>query len=129
VSGVALSMLMAVPAIANDAAPSTAAYTPVDKAEAGKLIGHRVENIQGNKIGDIEAIHLSKDGRVADVIIGVGGFLEMGEHYVAIPWKDLQLSDNNNRVRISFTKEQLKAMPEYKFAKAEQQKTVFETPF
>lgn len=51
---------------------------------ASKLIGTRVNNEAGERIGEINEVVLSKDGKVAAVVIGVGGFLGIGERKVAV---------------------------------------------
>jgi hypothetical protein len=48
---------------------------------ASKLVGVNVYNEANEKIGDINEVILDKSGRTANVILGVGGFLGMGEHY------------------------------------------------
>ncbi len=48
---------------------------------ASKLVGVNVYNEANEKIGDINEVILDKSGRAANVILGVGGFLGMGEHY------------------------------------------------
>ncbi len=104
--------------------------TPVALAqpEAGKLIGHRVIDPEGQRIGDIEAIHINRSGKVENVIVGVGGFLGVGERDVAIKWKDLKISADGERVTTDLTKQTLKSMQPYAFPKAEYRRTVFETP-
>jgi sporulation protein YlmC with PRC-barrel domain len=57
---------------------------------ASKLVGVDVYNEGNEKIGDINEIILDKSGKVANVIIGVGGFLGMGEHYVAVAYDKLK---------------------------------------
>jgi sporulation protein YlmC with PRC-barrel domain len=44
-----------------------------------------VYNEANEKIGDINDVVLDKSGKVEKVVLGVGGFLGMGEHYVASP--------------------------------------------
>jgi sporulation protein YlmC with PRC-barrel domain len=61
--------------------------------QGSKLIGLNIYNQQNNKIGDIKELLLDKDGKIAQVAIGVGGFLGMGEHDVAVKWTDLKFSD------------------------------------
>jgi sporulation protein YlmC with PRC-barrel domain len=57
---------------------------------ASKLIGVNVYNDNNEKIGDIEELIVDKSGKVENVVLGVGGFLGMGEHYVAVPMEKLQ---------------------------------------
>ena len=54
---------------------------------ASKLAGVDVYNEANEKIGDINDVILDKSGKAEKVILGVGGFLGMGEHYVAVPKK------------------------------------------
>ena len=53
---------------------------------SSKLIGLNVYNEQNEKLGDINEILLDKSGKVEGVVIGVGGFLGMGEHDIKVEW-------------------------------------------
>jgi sporulation protein YlmC with PRC-barrel domain len=57
---------------------------------ASKLVGVNVYNQANEKIGDINELILDKSGKVENVILGVGGFLGMGEHYVAVAFDKLK---------------------------------------
>lgn len=57
---------------------------------ASKLVGVNVYNQANEKIGDINDVILDKSGKASNVIIGVGGFLGMGEHNVAVPFEKLK---------------------------------------
>jgi len=72
-----------------DATASAAAHRE-GEWRASKLVGVDVYNEGNEKIGDISEIILDKSGKVANVIIGVGGFLGMGEHYVAVAYDKLK---------------------------------------
>ncbi|MGN6573643.1 MAG: PRC-barrel domain-containing protein [Pseudolabrys sp.] len=61
--------------------------------QGSKLIGLNVYDTQNEKIGDIKELLLNKEGKIDQVAIGVGGFLGMGEHDVAVKWTDLKFSD------------------------------------
>jgi hypothetical protein len=45
-----------------------------------------VYNNNNEKVGDINDILMDKSGNIKAVVIGVGGFLGMGEHLVAVPF-------------------------------------------
>ena len=60
---------------------------------SSKLIGVNVYNDNNEKIGDIEELIVDKSGKVDNVVLGVGGFLGMGEHYVAVPMEKLKWVD------------------------------------
>jgi sporulation protein YlmC with PRC-barrel domain len=57
---------------------------------ASKLVGVNVYNEAGEKIGDINDVILDKSGRTSKVILGVGGFLGMGEYTIAVPFEKLK---------------------------------------
>jgi sporulation protein YlmC with PRC-barrel domain len=57
---------------------------------SSKLIGVNVYNDNNDKIGEIEDLIVDKSGKVDHVILGVGGFLGMGEHYVAVTMDKLK---------------------------------------
>lgn len=60
---------------------------------SSKLVGVDVYNEANEKIGDIEELILDRSGKVANVVLGVGGFLGMGEHYVAVSYDKLKWVD------------------------------------
>src|SRR5437588_11210881 len=57
---------------------------------SSKLIGVNVYNDNNEKIGDIQELIVDKSGKVDNVVLGVGGFLGMGEHYVAVTMEKLR---------------------------------------
>ena len=63
-------------------------------------------------------------GREA-VVIGVGGFLGVGAKDVAVKWSDLKFSRDDKSIVImtSWTKDSLKAMPDYKYERRQPAKS------
>jgi len=59
------------------------------------------------------------------VIVGVGGFLGLGERLVRVAWKDLHISDNGEKVVVNMTKDQLKAIAPYTYRDAKTKGQVF----
>ena len=55
-----------------------------------KLIGLNVYNDNNEKLGDINELLIDKSGKVQAVVIGVGGFLGMGEHSVAVAFDQVK---------------------------------------
>jgi sporulation protein YlmC with PRC-barrel domain len=72
---------------------------------------------QENKIGDVNDILLDTDGRISAVIVGVGGFLGIGEKDVAVPFKALKVAEKSGDryLVIETTKEALQAAPGYTY--------------
>jgi hypothetical protein len=56
----------------------------------GALIGRNVMNLQGETLGDINDIVIDEQGQVVAVIIGVGGFLGLGEKNVGVRYTALK---------------------------------------
>ena len=101
VTAASLAVLMTVPVVAQDAA-QRAQETPVIEAveknsaaafsgdvSAKELLAENVVNAANESIGDINDVLIDRDGKVAAVIVGVGGFLGMGEKDVALPYQQL----------------------------------------
>ena len=100
----ASAMLLATPAMAQSPQNATTAAPSVQPAtstasmhkegewRASKLVGVNVYNNSNEKIGDINDLILDSSGRVANVVIGVGGFLGMGEHNVAVTFDQLKFA-------------------------------------
>ena len=90
-------------------------YTRKDgEWRSSKLIGTKVKNGAGETIGDINDVLLAKDGKASAVIIGVGGFLGVGEREVAVAFDSLKMntdSNGNNVVMLDATKDSLKGAP------------------
>jgi predicted outer membrane protein len=61
-----------------------------DLWRASKLTGLNVYNDNDEKIGDINEVLVDRDGKAEAVVIGVGGFLGLGEHDVAVPFSALR---------------------------------------
>jgi sporulation protein YlmC with PRC-barrel domain len=95
-------------------APATAT-APAATADTRKLIGRNIKNAEGETIGEIKSIYLTKDGKVDSVMVSVGGFLGVGDREVRIAWSDLRIADNGEKVTVNMTKDQLKAKPEYRY--------------
>lgn len=129
--------LLATPALAQTTAPAPTApaATTMNKPMTGqwrasKLIGVDVYNQQNEKLGEINELIMTSNGQVAGAVIGVGGFLGMGERDVMVPLDKLSFSNQGattgaandgdrkwypERAVLNATKDQLKQMPEFKY--------------
>ncbi len=94
-------------------------------ADTRKLIGRNIQNAQNETIGEIKSVFIGKDGNVDSVMVGVGGFLGMGEREVRLNWSELNVSQNGEKVTVNLTKDQLKAKPEYKYGNTAYRGQVF----
>ena len=173
VAGVAASALLASAAFAQspsattdsattDRATTAAPAAPSDASSlkgswrTSKLLGLNVYNDSNESLGSINDLLTDKSGNIKAVVIGVGGFLGVGEHLVAVAFDKVKFVDDPiaytgassapatggarpssttttgaattapavvkknpwypDHAMLSATKDQLKAMPEFKYS-------------
>ena len=78
------------------------------------ILNNYVYNDDNDNIGTIEDLFVTREKAISYAIIGVGGFLGMGRHDVAIPVYQLRI----NKAQINLpgaTAESLKAMRSFKY--------------
>jgi sporulation protein YlmC with PRC-barrel domain len=81
----------------------TAPQTHASMWRASKLVGLDVYNEQNEKLGDISEVLIDKSGKVTGVVIGVGGFLGIGQRDIMVEMSKLKFVDepvrasDNNR--------------------------------
>jgi hypothetical protein len=83
---------------------------------ASNLIGTTVYSADVQSIGDINDIILSQQGEPSQVIVGVGGFLGIGEKDVVLDMSKLQIAatdDGNLKVVAQTSQEELQNMPAF----------------
>ncbi|WP_370162018.1 PRC-barrel domain-containing protein [Limimaricola soesokkakensis] len=89
----------------------------VSDLSTDELTGATVYGADDDNIGEIEDLVASDSGEITEAVIGVGGFLGIGEKKVAVNFEDLQILTNEDgsdiRVYISATEDELKALPAY----------------
>ena len=81
-----------------------------------KILGKDVYNSEGQKIGSISDLIVAPDRAVSYAIVGVGGFLGMRKHDVAVPVSQFK-EEGGKIVLPGATKDALKAAPEFEYAK------------
>ncbi|WP_128926437.1 PRC-barrel domain-containing protein [Bradyrhizobium guangxiense] len=93
---------------ADRAAPAATAQ-PADKMmlkgnwRASKLMGLNVYNEANEKLGDINELLVDKNGKINAVVIGIGGFLGMGEHDIAVSMDKLEFVEEPVRTSSTST--------------------------
>lgn len=108
------------PAATAPATPAPAAsfigMQTADQMLASDLIGMSVRGAGNESIGEINDVVVARDGRVIGAVIGVGGFLGIGEKDVAVPFQAVEVSrdgDGNERLVLRKTRDELKAAPSF----------------
>jgi sporulation protein YlmC with PRC-barrel domain len=89
------------------------------KVLVNSVLGDEVRNNAGEKLGKIDDLGFDSDGRVATAVIGVGGFLGVGERYVAVPFRALTLDTSSGKpvFKLDISKDALKDAPKFEFPK------------
>ena len=81
-----------------------ASLTPLAHPAPGQMLasdlrGTTVYGANGERIGDISDMLVERDGRTVAVIVGVGGFLGIGQKDVAVPFEALEVVADNSAAR------------------------------
>ena len=127
------------------AATTTTSSTPLSgQWRASKLIGLDIYNEQDEKLGDVSEVLVDPSGRVTGIIIGVGGFLGIGQRDISVAMDKLKFVNEPRRpapagstvstttptraprspsekwypdhaILSGFTKDSLKSQPEFKY--------------
>lgn len=80
-----------------------------------QILDKSVYNDKNEKVGDVDDLIIAPDSSVSYAIIGVGGFLGLGERQVAIPVNRFKHSEGRI-VLPDATKDTLQAMPSFQYA-------------
>jgi sporulation protein YlmC with PRC-barrel domain len=106
-----LAMLSTAPALAQ--APAVFATVSPQSMTINHWYKQNVYDNAGSKIGDIQDVLLTADGKAEALVVGVGGFLGMGEKDVAIPFSAIKRTskDGKDYLTLDTTKDALKAAP------------------
>ena len=110
-------------AVAEGPAAKILASIPANAMTVTHWYKQSVYDSSNAKIGEIMDVLVDRDGKIAVLIVGVGGFLGMGEKDVAVPFNAVQFKtkDNNKWYPVmNTTKDALKNGPGYKYDRAPQ---------
>jgi sporulation protein YlmC with PRC-barrel domain len=89
-----------------------------DQFSVDRLLGSTLTNPEGEEIGEISELLLDRDGRIAGVVIGVGGFLGIGERDVALQWDAIELmtdEDGDPVARVDIDRDTLEQASEFEY--------------
>ena len=82
------------------------------------ILGKTVFNDVGAKVGAVEDLIIDPEKSISYVIVGAGGFVGIARHDVAIPVAQIH-EEAGRLVLAGATKESVKALPEFEYAKAD----------
>ncbi|NLS00308.1 PRC-barrel domain containing protein [Rhizobium sp. P38BS-XIX] len=106
------------PATGTEQAGTYLTQQSADQISAKTYMGQSVYNGQNESIGSINDLILQKQGGVVAAVVGVGGFLGMGQKNVAVPFDKISATQNaqDGTIKLTTTEtaDSLKAAPEFK---------------
>ena len=116
VRGGALAFLLVAAASPPPPAATPAKVEQIRKARAESLLGQPVTDAKGDVFGHVTDVLIDADGTPHAAVIESSGFFGIGNRQMAVDWKALTFSVQQDHIAISvhLDPDALKAMPEYK---------------
>lgn len=122
-AGAALALAMGTgAATAADLTPQTITSLKIDATNvqqgwrASKVIGATVKNDADETVGKIDDLIVGRSDQVLYAVVGVGGFLGVGEKNVVVPYRLFRYGEKNV-ILPGATKDALKALPKFEYQK------------
>jgi sporulation protein YlmC with PRC-barrel domain len=87
-----------------------------DMVFGSNILNENVYGPDGATIGEVEDILVKSDGKIEGLVVGVGGFLGLGEKNVALrmdQFKVMPEADGRARINVSATEDELRNAPEF----------------
>ena len=76
-----------------------------DGWSADQMIGTQVLGPGGEEIGEVKDIFVGAGDRISRVVVEVGGWLELGDQHIGVPWKDIEIGSSMEWIRIPSLRE------------------------
>jgi sporulation protein YlmC with PRC-barrel domain len=69
------------------------------QVDASAVLGSTVRNADGKDIGRVSRLMMDpREGKIATVVIGIGGMLGIGEKLVSLPWNAVRVTQDRGQV-------------------------------
>ena len=88
-----------------------AAYFPA-RMLASVIFGQAVVNKQGEEVATVEDLLISSAGKVDQLILSYGGFLDIGDNLVAVPYRAIGCTSRG--ITYDITRRELENRPKYR---------------
>ena len=85
-----------------------------------RLYKQAVYDANNARIGEIDDVLMTNDGRAMALVIGVGGFLGIGETHVLVPFNAVNVTERDGSVRLvmNTTRDELKGAKHYRYERS-----------
>lgn len=67
---------------------------------AREVIDTPVRAASGERIGDVKDIIVDRNGHISKLVVEVGGFFELGDQHIGVPWKDITFGEDMRFVQV-----------------------------
>lgn len=114
----ALLLLVAGPALAEDASPPPVLNFPMDAGTATPILGRQVLDQAGKAAGRIVDVLVDQNGHARAAVIDIGGFLGLGQRRIAVSWRAVRFNPADGSITLLMPAVAITAAPEYKPAAA-----------
>jgi sporulation protein YlmC with PRC-barrel domain len=71
-----------------------------DGLSARQMLDAPVRADDGRRIGEVKDIIVDRQGRIRKVVVEVGGFFELGDQHIGVPWKDVKIGEDMAFVQV-----------------------------
>lgn len=87
---------------------------------SSKLVGITVYNKQNETLGEIQDLVIDNGKTISGLVVSVGGFLGLGESYVALDPSTVVLNNKDNtwKAYVDTSKDNLKNAPKFSYKKS-----------
>jgi len=94
-----LAAVLAVAAAANHAQPDQEALYR-DALSAAEMLDKPVRGESGARIGEVKDIIVDRNGQIISVVVEVGGFFEIGDQHIGVPWQQVKIGRDMQFVQV-----------------------------
>jgi sporulation protein YlmC with PRC-barrel domain len=97
---------------ASPSQPSTLVALRGVLVSTASLLGSKVKNLQGEKVGTVQHLLINpRTGLVLYAVVSMGGLLGMGEETLIVPWQALEVTRDDNALVLNISQQWLQQTP------------------
>lgn len=67
---------------------------------AREMLDAPVRADDGRRIGEVKDVIVDRHGRISKVVVEVGGFLDVGDQHIGVPWTDVKIGEDMAFVQV-----------------------------
>ncbi|OQW52200.1 PRC-barrel domain-containing protein [Candidatus Raskinella chloraquaticus] len=110
-------LILALAAASAAFAAGTLPVIPTDSVTVTMYYKQTVYDQADKKLGDVDDVLINRSGQITGFIVGVGGFVGVGEKDVAVPFSAISVTTKDGKHYLSMTesKESLTSAVGYKY--------------